>query len=92
MELIDLIGETDEEDLKEDEIIGQGQEIQKNEDINAPGSLSGKSSEEKKIENMNIGNKSMNLDNFVKVMKSCGDIIGNLGLIYFLLFEKIYSG
>ena len=42
--------------------------------------------EEKEMEDINKGNKSMSIENFIKVMKSCGEVIGNLGIIYFFQF------
>ena len=79
-------GETAEDEIKIEEMRGQGEGYQKNEDINEPKSQNGKKSEEKELEEMNQGNKYMSIDNFVNVMKSCGDVISNLGLIYFLQF------
>ena len=42
--------------------------------------------EDKELENMNKANQTMSLVNFLAVMKMVGDVIINLGLIYFLQF------
>ena len=42
--------------------------------------------EEKDMENMNKKNQSMTCENFLKVMNMVGEVIINLGLIYFLQF------
>ena len=61
---------------------GGNEGIQKNEDINKQNDE--QVSEDKELENMNKGNKFMTLGNFVNVMKSCVEVIINLGIIYFL--------
>lgn len=82
MELTSLEGETVEE-IENNEMKGGSEGMQKNEDINKNDE---KISEDNELENMNKGNKAMTLDNFVIVMKSCGEVIINLGIIYFLQF------
>ena len=42
--------------------------------------------EDKEMENMNKSNQTMSIANFSKVMKMVGEVIINLGLIYFLQF------
>jgi hypothetical protein len=42
--------------------------------------------EDKEMENMNKSNQEMSFSNFAKVMNMCGQVIINLGLIYFLQF------
>ena len=42
--------------------------------------------DDEQLENMNKKNKVMNCKNFSKVMNMCGEVIINLGLIYFLQF------
>jgi hypothetical protein len=83
MELSPMEGETMEDENIE--IQGQGEGRQKNEDINKPGENE-KQLEEKELEGMNLGNKTMSIENLINVMKSCGEVIGNLGIIYFLQF------
>ena len=42
--------------------------------------------DDKELEVMNKGNQVMSFKNFSKVMSMCGDVIINLGIIYFLQF------
>ncbi len=84
MELSPLEGDT-VESLEINEMKGKGEGLQKNEDINKPGENE-KELEELELERMNKGNKTMSIENFINVMKSCGEVLGNLGLIYFLQF------
>ena len=46
---------------------------------------------DKTMDDMNKQNKTMNLSNFIKVMKMCGRVIINLGFIYFTQFVCINS-
>jgi hypothetical protein len=84
MELTALEGDT-VEDLENNEMRGKNEGKEKNKDINEQNEDE-KESENKELENMNKGNKIMSLDNFVNVMRACGEIIVNLGLISFLTF------
>ena len=45
-----------------------------------------KQEEDKEMEDMNKANQEMSFENFGKVMKMCGQVILNLGVIYFLQF------
>ena len=45
-----------------------------------------KEEEDKEMEDMNKANQEMSFENFSKVMKMCGQVIINLGIIYFLQF------
>jgi len=47
--------------------------------------------EDKELENMNKKNQSMSLENFLKVMNMVGEVIINLGIIYFLQFFCVNS-
>ena len=45
-----------------------------------------KTADDKEMEDMNKANQEMSFENFSKVMKMCGQVILNLGVIYFLQF------
>ena len=47
--------------------------------------------DDKELEEMNHKNKDMSCTNFKKVMSMCGEVIVNLGLIYFLQFFCVNS-
>ena len=53
---------------------------------NANGELEEKEREEKEMEKMNKSNKIMNFENLMVVMRMCGEVIINLGIIYFFQF------
>ena len=86
MELSPLVRDTIEENGN-NEIRGieNQKEQPKSLNINEPVE-SEKEKEDKEMEDMNKGNKAISLDNFMNVMKNCGEVIINLGLIYLLQF------
>ena len=69
---------------------GSSEGKQKNEDINQQNENE-KESENKELENMNKGNKVMSLDNFVNVMRACGEIIVNLADKEFISNKSIHE-
>lgn len=86
MELSPVIRDTID-DNENNEMKGTEKQLQqpKQLKINEPIEIE-KEKEDKEMENMNKGNKAISLDNCRNVMKNCGEVIINLGLIYLLQF------
>ena len=87
MELSPVIRDTIEEN-ENNEMKGTEKQLQqpKSLNINDPVEIEKETTEDKEMDDMNKGNKAISLDNFRNVMKNCGEVIINLGLIYLFQF------
>ena len=93
--------ENNEEENDEEKGIKQDEQKAQMEQIYEYGDLSLEEEEEleksfrekddKELEEMNNKNKTMSCTNFKKVMSMCGEVIINLGIIYFLQFFCVNS-
>jgi MFS family permease len=74
--------------LKSEEGHEEGKEEEKTKEEKAveDGQTDNIDDEKKEMENMNKANQQMSCKNFMAVMNMCGQVIINLGLIYFLQF------
>ena len=86
MELSPVVRDTIE-DNENNEMRGTEKKLQEPKSLNINDPVeSEKENEDKEMDDMNKGNKAISLDNFRNVMKNCGEVIINLGLIYLFQF------
>lgn len=88
--------ENDEEKgIKQDEQKAQLEQIYENVELSLEEEeeleKSFREKDDKELEEMNHKNKDMSCTNFKKVMSMCGEVIVNLGIIYFLQFFCVNS-
>jgi hypothetical protein len=74
------------ENNKDKDNEGKANNVELEDNNNANGELEEKEREEKEMEKMNKSNKIMNFENFMVIMRMCGEVIINLGIIYFFQF------
>ena len=86
----DIVNKDDKEEVKGIQLYENNENMNYDEEEKED-AKSIREAEDKEMEEMNKSNQEMSFKNFLKVMKMVGEVIINLGLIYFLQFFCVNS-